>query len=347
MTFVNLGEGNTPLIQSVRIGRLLDRVDRLFFKLENTNPSGSYKDRFTAAEVERVLGSPTKGCLATSSGNTGSSLAAYCARHNLACLIVVNWDTPAGKLAQMQAHGAQVLRIRDFTTSPLLAQRTFDVLAEIATEVGMSLVVSAYRYCPVGMSGVEPIALEITRQCDSAIDHVFVPVGGGGLYTAICRGFNKETATAPRIHVVQPEGCPTVVTAFERGEARIRPVESTTRISGLSVPFDVDASLALYHLRQSGGHAFAVCDEEVFEAQQMLLGQEGICTEPAGATALAGFCKALREGIVRRSETVVCLVTGHGFKDPESLSLAASRHPAVTVEIPELRHTISELAKCV
>lgn len=346
MTFVNLGEGNTPLIKSVRIGPSLDRVDRLFFKLENTNPSGSYKDRFAAAEVERVLASGTKGCLATSSGNTGASLAAYCARYNLPCLIVVNSDTPAGKLAQMQAHGAQVLCVHDFTASPSIAQRIFDILAEIAVELGMSLVVSAYRYCPVGMTGVEAIAQEITQQCDSAIDHVFVPVGGGGLFTAVCRGF-KKAATRPRIHVVQPAGCPTVVTAFERGDDRIEPVESTTRISGLSVPFDIDAGLALYHLRQSGGHAFAVCDEEVFEAQRILLGQEGICTEPAGATALAGLCRALREGIVRRSDTVVCLVTGHGFKDPESLSVAASRHPVTTVEIQGLKDIISELIRCV
>jgi threonine synthase len=136
------------------------------------------------------------------------------------------------------------------------------------------------------------------------------------------------------------------VAAFEHGDDRIQPVESTTRISGLSVPFDIDAGQALSHLRKSGGRAFAVSDEEVFAAQQMLLSQEGIYAEPAGAAALAGLCRALRDGVVRRTDTVVCLVTGHGFKDPDSVSLAASRYPATLVEVADLRDAISGLIRC-
>jgi len=117
MKTVTLGEGNTPLIRSLRVGPH-EGLDRLFFKLENTNPSGSYKDRFVAAEVEQVLASGAKGCLATSSGNTGSALAAYCARYGLPCVVLVGETTPAGKLAQMQAHGARVLRVRGFLSSP-------------------------------------------------------------------------------------------------------------------------------------------------------------------------------------------------------------------------------------
>src|SRR6476619_477928 len=97
MVKVTLGEGNTPLVQSVGIAAELG-LKRLFFKLENTNPSGSYKDRFAAAEVADVLASGGKGCLATSSGNTGSALAAFCARYSLPCIIVVGTNTPLGKL---------------------------------------------------------------------------------------------------------------------------------------------------------------------------------------------------------------------------------------------------------
>src|SRR4051794_15241062 len=97
-----LGEGNTPLIASVRSRTLL-------FKLENCNPSGSYKDRFAAAEVARIVSQGATACMATSSGNTGSALAAYSARAGVRCHIFVNHDAPAGKLAQMQAHGAQVV----------------------------------------------------------------------------------------------------------------------------------------------------------------------------------------------------------------------------------------------
>lgn len=344
MAQITLGEGNTPLVGSVRIGRLLG-CDHLFFKLESTNPSGSYKDRFAAAEVTRMLASGANGCLATSSGNTGSALAAYCARYDLPCSIVVNSDTAAGKLAQMQAHGARVFCVRDFTISALVAQNTFETLAQVAEELGLSLVVSAYRYCPVGMAGVERIAQELIEQCESVIDHVFVPVGGGGLLAAVCRGFKKARGPRPRIHAVQPAGCPTVVAAFEHDDDLIHPVESTTRISGLSVPFDIDAGLALSHLREFSGRAFGVSDEEVFAAQHFLLSQEGICAEPAGATALAGLCRALRDGVVRRTETVVCLVTGHGLKDPESINLAASRYPTTLAEVAGLRDAIAGLVR--
>src|SRR5580700_12116825 len=100
---ITLGEGNTPLLRSARVGPSL-HLDRLYFKLENCNPSGSYKDRFSAAEMGRVLRLGARSCVATSSGNTGSSLAAYCARYGLKCLIVVNESAPTGKLEQMQAH---------------------------------------------------------------------------------------------------------------------------------------------------------------------------------------------------------------------------------------------------
>ena len=344
MVQTTLGEGNTPLVRSARIGPALG-CDHLFFKLENTNPSGSYKDRFAAAEVQRVFDSGSNGLLATSSGNTGSALAAYCARHGLRCLIVVNSLAAAGKLDQMRAHGASVFCVRDFTTSPSVAQSTFEVLAQVSADLSMPLVVSAYRYCPTGMAGVERMAQELVGQSESAIDHVFVPVGGGGLFTAVCRGFQKESGARPRIHAVQPAGCPTVVAAFEHGDREIQPVESTTQISGLSVPFDIDAGLALSHLRKSGGHAYAVTDEEVFAAQQLLLSQEGIYAEPAGAAALAGLCRARRGGFVRRTETVVCLVTGHGFKDPESIGTAALRYPSTLIEAADLRDAITGLVK--
>lgn len=344
MMTVTLGEGHTPLIRSVRIGPR-EGLERLFFKLENTNPSGSYKDRFAAAEVARVLASGAKGCLATSSGNTGAALAAYCARYGLPCVILAGTTTPAGKLAQMQAHGARVLRVHDFLSSPTVVQAAFAALPATAAELSLSLVVSAYRYCPLGMAGVESLSRELLEQ-SPLLQHVFVPVGGGGLFTAVCRGFEKATGAKPLIHCVQPAGCATVVAAFERGDDAIYPVESTTRISGLSVPFDIDGRLALSYLRQSGGRAFGVSDEDVFEAQQMLLRDEGVYAEPAGATALAGLRVALREGVVKPHETAVCLVTGNGFKDPDSIQLAASKYPEHSVEVGELKERIFGLVRC-
>jgi len=127
------------------------------------------------------------------------------------------------------------------------------------------------------------------------------------------------------VPAVQPAGCSTVVAAWEQGSDTIQPVSSTTCISGLSVPFDIDASLALQHLRQSNGLGLTVSDGEIYECQRLLFEKEGIFAEPAGATALAGLCQALRDGQVDPSEPMVCLVTGSGFKDPESVAAAAGK----------------------
>ena len=330
-----LGEGNTPLIPSVSIGPKLG-LKNLSFKLENCNPTGSYKDRFVAAEVSGLLARGVNACVATSSGNTGASLASYCARYGIVCSIVVSPETPAGKLEQMRAHGARLLQVKEFISSSEVTDTVMQVLERLATEREMPLVVSAFRYCPEGMTGVQSIALELSMQCGGGLDHVFVPVGGGGLFTAVCRGFEGVEGPTPKVHVVQPRGCPTVVEAFERGADVVEAVASTTKISGLSVPFDADATTALKALRANGAQAFGVEDREVYEAQRMMLAEEGIYCEPAGATALAGLRHAVAKGAVGGEERVVCLVTGHGFKDPESIRLAAEEYPPVLLEVGEL-----------
>jgi len=341
----------TPLVPSVTL-------QSVYFKLETCNPTGSYKDRFTAAEVERMMRLGIASCFATSSGNTGSSLAAYCARHGIRCTIVVPDSTPAGKIAQMQAHGARTLLLRDFVTNPEITSRTLEMLAARG-----HLVASAYRYCPDGMAGVESMAHEIGAQYPD-VKHIFVPVGGGGLFTAICRGIGTgpwrggsppaEQRPVPRgktrpsggvvegvrVHAIQPEGCSTVAAAFERGDDRIVPVTSTTRISGLAVPFDIDASLALQELRRVGGFALTVSDDEVWRAQREMLVKEGIYCEPAGAAALAGLHRACARGLIRNGEPAVCLVTGHGFKDPDSIQAAGRQHPARTCSIEELAELV-------
>ena len=138
----------------------------------------------------------------------------------------------------------------------------------------------------------------------------------------------------PRIHAVQPEGCPTVLDAFANSREDIRPVESTTRISGLSVPFDIDASLALRLVRKHHGMVLGISDEEVFEAQRMLLRTEGVYAEPAGAASFAGYRKAVASGAINPEERAVCIVTGSGFKD-----LSSIREASIGLESPTVSHT--------
>lgn len=212
------------------------------------------------------------------------------------------------------------------------------MLQEFSSSGNLPLVVSAFRYCPEGMRGVASLGREIVGSVPD-LGHVFIPVGGGGLFSAVCLGLEGSAA---RVHAVQPAGCSTVVAAWEKGGDTIVPVESNTRISGLSVPFDIDASLALAHLRKHDGMGFAVKDDEVYESQRMLLEMEGIFAEPAGAVALAGLRKALREGRINPEESAVCLVTGSGFKDPESIAAAAQARPARFLSNRELREYLRE-----
>jgi threonine synthase len=317
---VSLGEGDTPLLPASRIGASLG-FERLYFKLESLNPTGSFKDRFIALEIASMLERQEEICIATSSGNTGSSLAAYAARYGIRCYIFVGDHTPEEKLRQMLAHGAEIYRVRQFASSAEDTMFTFSKLQHCAEQEGFRLIVSAFRYSPYGMRGVKTIAYEIAEQLDR-VDHVFIPVGGGGLITAIWLGFKDLSASIkrlPKIHAVQADGCPTVVEALHSGSNTIKPVVASTQISGLAVPCDVDGSLALSAIRESGGWGFSVTDEEVWQAQALLCQHEGIYAEPAGATALAGFFKAFRQGFIPKHENAVCIVTGHGFKDLTSI----------------------------
>jgi threonine synthase len=332
---VSLGEGDTPLVRSQRIGPRLG-FERLFFKLEHLNPTGSFKDRFVALEIARMLEEGQQVCLATSSGNTGSALAAYAARYGRRCVIFVNEQTPEAKLSQMLAHGAQLYRVRHFGLSAGATHEVFERLQQLAVERHYRLIVSAFRYSPEGMAGVKTLAYEIAEALPQ-LDHVFVPVGGGGLLAAIDQGLQEwvrigRLARMPRLHAVQPWGCAPVVQAWRRGETHVSPVDAQTEISGLAVPFDIDGSRALAAIRTSGGAGWALSDEQIWAAQAMLSREEGIYAEPAGAAALAGFLAAAREGAVDSAETIVCLVTGHGFKDLAAVRRIAASSPVPLIE---------------
>lgn len=338
-----LGEGDTPLVTSRRIGPG-HGAENLYFKLESCNPSGSYKDRFIAAEMKLMLDRGARSCMATSSGNTGSSLAAYSARYGLHCVIFVNEGAPSGKLRQMQAHGARVVRVPAFVNDPSVTEEVMCTLEQFSTDNNVPLVISAFRYCPAGMRSVESISRELINQLHGdPIEGVFVPVGGGGLYSAVVQGFQSAIARTPKIHAVQPARCSTVAASFRLRTTAITPVTGTTRISGLSVPSDIDGTLALRRLRECGGSAFELTDEEILEAQRLLLTEEGIYCEPAGAAALSGWLHAIEGGLISPVGNYVCLVTGHGFKDVDSIDRIIAQQPFRSVPADQIKSRLPEL----
>jgi threonine synthase len=315
---LSLGEGNTPLVPSRRLGPE-NGLPGLAFKLEATNPSGSYKDRFAAAAVSHMRARGETLCVATSSGNTGSALAAYCAAASIPCKIAIVETAPDAKLRQMLAYGASLFRVRGFGMDAEITERTFATLAALGDRPKAALQISAFKYSPLGMSGVQTIAYEIAAELKN-VDHVFVPAGGGGLTLAIVRGFRQLVSAGrlprcPRVHCVQPAGNDTIAGPLRAGAQRARAVACTTTISGLQVPSVIDGDEVIEACRSTGGTGHTVSDADVYGVQRRLAREEGVFCEPAGAVAVAAALAAKVRGEVERSEVVVCLVTGSGFKD--------------------------------
>ena len=347
---LSLGEGHTPLVKSRSIGPSLG-LENLYFKLENLNPSGSYKDRFAALAVSRMLEQGSRICLATSSGNTGAALSAYCAAADIPCVMAIVDGAPLGKLQQMQLYGAATLMVKDFGKRPETTEQVMGLLETLSAELGTQVQISAFHYCPEGMQGVQTIAYEIAEVLDEPAE-VFVPAGGGGLTLAVVRGFSsweasRHTRGNTHVHCVQPVGNDTIASALAAGKSVANAVPvSQTSISGLQVPNVLDGDAVIAACRNSGGSGFAVNDDRVFACQDELAKKEGIYCEPAGAVALAGVREAVANGRIDGSRPVVCIVTGHGFKDPESTGqMAAKSTDAYLNSSDALKNYILQLIK--
>lgn len=335
---ITLGEGGTPLVKSRRIGPAAG-LRNLYFKLELASPTGSYKDRFAAAAISHMVATGKKRCVATSSGNTGAALAAYCAAAGIECLIGAVETAPESKLQQMLVYGAKVFRIRGLGLDPAITAGSMKAMEKLAAQPSTAVQISAYRYSPSGMSGVKTLCYELAEHFGSKLDHVFCPAGGGGMALAVARGFADvvrlgQVPRSPRVEVVQPEGNDTISTPLRTGAKEAREVVCTSKVSGLQVPNVIDGTPAILECRASGGTGHLVPDEEVWATQARLAREEGVFCEPAAATALAGALRAARNGEIKPHATVVCFVTGSGFKDPPSIArmLEGSACPMISLD---------------
>lgn len=320
---ITLGEGDTPLLRSRRIGPEAG-LERLYFKLETVNPTGSYKDRFAAAAIADMLAHGRTLAIGTSSGNTGSAVAAYCAAANVRCELAIVEPAPDAKLKQMQAYGADIYKVRGFGLDEQVTAAVFDHLHARGRSGDAQVQISAFAISPKGMAGVQTISYELAEQFADGIDHVFVPAGGGGLTLAIALGFDvlrqrKRIAFSPRIECVQPVGNDTIATPLSRGEDRARAVRCTTAIGGLQVPSVIDGDAVIAACHATGGTGHTVSDEDVWATQARLAREEGVFCEPAGAVAVTAALAAARAGRIDPAARIVCLVTGSGFKDQAAL----------------------------
>lgn len=313
---VTLGEGNTALIKlSESLEESLGGAE-VWCKAEHQNPTGSYKDRVAARAMTVVKRSDLQGVVGTSSGNGAAAIAAYGARAGVPVTILTVPGAPASKLLSARAAGAKLLPVERFGFSPEETDRVFDQVLKLAEAHRMLPFITAFPYSPEAMTGASGISLEVMEQLPET-SVIYVPVGGGGLLTAVWKGLEHTLGAKPRLVAVQPRGSATLRRACSGDFSPVDLV--TTSVSGLQVARLLEPAGAVEAIQETSGHVVEVTDVQVLEAQLHLARSEGIVLEPAGAVALAGAIEDARNGQLGRKEKAVLIASGAGWKDPNSL----------------------------
>jgi threonine synthase len=306
---VTLGEGDTPLIQSPYLS---ERTGcDVWLKFEGSNPTGSFKDRGMTVAVSAAIGEGAEAVICASTGNTAASAAAYAARAGLrGAVIVPEGKIAAGKLAQALMHGARVIALRGNFDEALALVR------ELAGRQPIALVNSVNEY---RIEGQKTGAFEVCDELGEPPDVLCIPVGNAGNITAWWRGF-REYEVAPKLHGYQAAGAAPLVHGA--------PVEKPETIaSAIRIGNPARWEDAMDAVTASRGEIRAVSDDEILDAYELLGSREGVFCEPASAASVAGLLKYGAEG------RVVCVLTGHGLKDPTT---AMSRAGSVIPCEPEI-----------
>jgi threonine synthase len=321
---VSLGEGGTPLIRARRLGAEIG-VAQLFLKFEGTNPTGSFKDRGMVLAVNRAVASGARAVVCASTGNTSASAAAYAAAAAVPCYVILPAGKVArGKLAQALAAGARMIMVDGNFDAALDAVRRIG-------EDGAAVVVNSIN--PDRLEGQQTAAFEIVDALGRAPDALALPVGNAGNITAYWRGFGRyvgEGAGLPRMLGFQADGAAPIV----RGEPVAEPETVATAIR-IGNPASWDGAVAARD--ESGGLIETVTDDEILETQRLIVAMEGVFCEPASAAGVAGVRRLAREGRIGSNEVVVCVLTGHGLKDPDAIQGEEGTLTPIPAELGAIR----------
>ncbi len=292
---VTLGEGSTPLVAAPYLS---DRLGcEVWLKIEGANPTGSFKDRGMTCAVSAAVREGAQAVICASTGNTAASAAAYAARAGLrGAVIVPEGKIATGKLAQALMHGARVIALRGNFDQALALVR------ELCQRHPIALVNSVN---PFRLEGQKTAAFEIVEELGADLDALCIPVGNAGNITAYWKGF-CEADSAPRMYGFQAAGAAPLVLGH-------RVENPETVASAIRIGNPARWEEATTAMRDSRGGFEAVSDEQILDAYRLLASREGIFCEPASAASVAGLL-AHGAGGARR---VVCVLTGHGLKDPQ------------------------------
>ncbi len=318
---ITLLEGNTPLIPAPRLVKALGGGFDLWLKYEGLNLSGSFKDRGMTTAITQAVHEGAQAVICASTGNTAASAAAYAARAGLRCIVIVPEGKIAqGKLAGSLAYGAQVININGNFDQGL------DLVREAAQHLPLTLVNSINPY---RLQGQKTAAFEIGDALGDAPDLLCLPVGNAGNITSYWMGFTQyqqigKARHTPQLLGVQAAGAAPIV----HGKI-VKNLETVATAIRIGNP--ARRQEATQALDESDGHIMAVEDEQILEAWRMLATLEGVFVEPASAAGVAGLRQRINAGeIDLQNKRVICVVTGHGLKDPTTALQVKS--PSLTID---------------
>lgn len=303
---VSLAEGSTPLLPAPCLGAELGI--ELFLKLEGLNPTGSFKDRGMTMAVSKGVEEGATAVICASTGNTSASAAAYAGRAGIRSIVIIpEGKIAAGKLAQAITHGAEVLSITGNFDQALA------IVREIVTRFPVQLVNSINPY---RLEGQKTGAFEVVDDLGDAPDYLAIPVGNAGNITAYWNGFNEYRQKGlcqglPRMLGFQAAGAAPLVLGHPVAEPE-------TIATAIRIGNPARGDEALGAARDSGGLIDAVTDDEILAAYHLVAEKEGTFCEPASAASLAGVISKRRAGVIEDGACVVCVLTGHGLKDPDT-----------------------------
>ncbi|HIE77491.1 MAG TPA: threonine synthase [Candidatus Thioglobus sp.] len=305
---ISLGEGNTPLIRLDNIPREIEKAVDIYIKYEGLNPTGSFKDRGMTMAVTKAVESGSKAIICASTGNTSAAAAAYAARAGIKAFVLIPEGKIAlGKLAQAMIHGAVIIQIKG----------NFDDGMRLVKEVSEHAPVSIVNSInPYRLQGQKTAAFEIIEQLGFAPDYHCLPVGNAGNISAHWMGYTEykeygKVNNTPKMVGYQAAGA----APFIKGSMVDNPHTVATAIR-IGHPQSWD--LAWNAQKESGGWFDSCTDEEILSAQKLLTEKEGIFCEPASATSIAGAIRDIKNGKIAEGSKVVCTLTGHGLKDPDT-----------------------------
>ena len=317
---ISLGEGNTPLIRLNNIPSVLGKDVDIYIKYEGLNPTGSFKDRGMTMAVTKAVEEGSKAIICASTGNTSAAAAAYAARAGITAFVLIPEGKIAlGKLAQAMMHGAVVIQIKG----------NFDDGMELVKQVGKDAPVTIVNSInPYRLQGQKTAAFEIVEELGFAPDFHCIPVGNAGNITAHWMGYseyheNGIVNSRPRMVGYQAAGS----APFMRGEMVDDPETVATAIR-IGHPQSWDKAWVVKE--ESNGWFDECTDEVILAAQKLLAEKEGIFCEPASATSLAGAMMDIESGKIPEGSKIVCTLTGHGLKDPDT-AIEQSTRPLINV----------------